>query len=435
MSRLRWPLRVFILAVLGTALAALTASAAFRGELRPIDTVLFAVLMTMAAVAQLWPVHLSVKMKITVDDTATFAAALLLGPFYSMILAGGTTLIALHFRGVRQRWYNRGFNAATAVLSTGAAATVFLLVAGPDAQVVREPWAIGLAAIAKYLLNSMLVDVVVALQMRRNPLAGWWTLHRRLLPYEAALLVLGALAAIAAQAQPWTLVLFGVPMAIVLFTVRDSARVREQTKSAILELADLIDLRDPYTHGHSQRVAGLAERLAKRLRLEYSQVELIRDAARVHDIGKIGTNDLVLLKPGPLTDEEQREMRRHTEIGHKLLRRLPEFWEGAELVLSHHERHDGAGYPRGLKGDELPIEVSVISVADTYDAMTTDRPYRKGLAWDAVRAELVRQRGKQWRERAVDCFIEMIDEERRSARVDRPEPSPGPAQPAAHALT
>ena len=399
------------------------------------DTVLFAVLMAMAAIAQLWPVHLSVKMKITVDDTATFAAALLLGPFYAMIIAGATTLIALHFRGVRQRWYNRGFNAATAVLSTGAAATAFVLIAGANAQVVREPWAIGIAAIAKYLVNSTLVDLVVALQMRRNPLAGWWTLHRRLVPYEAALLVLGALAAIAAQAQPWTLILFGVPMAIVLFTVRDSARVREQTKAAILELADLIDLRDPYTHGHSQRVAALAERLAKRLRLEYAQVELIRDAARVHDIGKIGTNDLVLLKPGPLTTEEQREMRRHAEIGHRLLSRLPEFWEGAELVLSHHERHDGAGYPRGLKGDELPIEVSVISVADTYDAMTTDRPYRKGLAWDAVRAELVRQRGKQWRERAVDLFIEMIDEDRRNARVGETQASAGPAQPAAHAVT
>jgi putative nucleotidyltransferase with HDIG domain len=433
-SRLRWPLRVYILAVLGTALAALPASAAFRGNLRPSDTVIFAVLMAMAAVAQLWPVHLSVKMKITVDDTATFASALLLGPFYAMIIAGSTTLIALHFRGVRQSWYNRGFNAATAVLSTGAAATAFLLVAGPGGQVVREPWAIGIAATAKYLVNSTLVDLVVALQMRRNPLAGWWALHRRLLPYEAALLVLGALAAMAAQAQSWTLLLFGVPMAIVLLTVRDSARVREQTKSAILELADLIDLRDPYTHGHSQRVAALAERLARRLRLQYAQVELIRDAARVHDIGKIGTNDLILLKPGPLTEDEQREMRRHAEIGHRLLRRLPEFWEGAELVLSHHERHDGAGYPRGLKGDELAIEVSVISVADTYDAMTTDRPYRKGLAWDAVRAELVRQRGKQWRESAVDCFIEMIDEERRNARVGRPQPSPGPAQPAAHAL-
>ena len=435
MSRLRWPLRVYILAVLGTALAALPASAAFRGNLRPTDTVLLALLMVMAAVAQLWPVHLSVKMKITVDDTATFAAALLLGPFYAMVAAGATTLIALHFRGVRQSWYNRGFNAATSALSTGAAATAFLLVAGSGAQVAREPWAIGIAAIAKYLVHSALVDLVVALQVRRNPIGGWWTLHRRLMPYEVALLVLGALAAIAAQAQPWTLVLFGVPMAIVLLTVRDSANVREQTKSAILELADLIDLRDPYTHGHSQRVAGLAERLARRMRLEYAQVELIRDAARVHDIGKIGTNDMVLLKPGPLTEEEQREMRRHTEIGHRLLRRLPEFWEGAELVLSHHERHDGAGYPRGLRGDELPVEVSVISVADTYDAMTTDRPYRKGLAWEAVRAELIRQRGKQWREGAVDSFIEMIDEERRSARVSRPRASPGPAQPATRALT
>ena len=435
MSRLRWPLRVYILAVLGTALAALPASAAFRGNLRPTDTVLLALLMVMAAVAQLWPVHLSVKMKITVDDTATFAAALLLGPFYAMVAAGATTLIALHFRGVRQSWYNRGFNAATSALSTGAAATAFLLIAGSGAQVVREPWAIGIAAIAKYLVHSALVDLVVALQVRRNPIGGWWTLHRRLMPYEVALLVLGALAAIAAQAQPWTLVLFGVPMAIVLLTVRDSANVREQTKSAILELADLIDLRDPYTHGHSQRVAALAERLARRMRLEYAQVELIRDAARVHDIGKIGTNDMVLLKPGPLTEEEQKEMRRHTEIGHRLLRRLPEFWEGAELVLSHHERHDGAGYPRGLRGDELPVEVSVISVADTYDAMTTDRPYRKGLAWEAVRAELIRQRGKQWREGAVDSFIEMIDEERRSARVGRPQASPGPAQPATRALT
>jgi putative nucleotidyltransferase with HDIG domain len=352
-----------------------------------------------------------------------------------MVVAGATTLIALHFRGVRQRWYNRGFNAATSLLSTGAAGAAFVLVAGPGAQVSDAPWAIGIAAITKYLVGTALVDGVVALQLRRNPLTGWWTLHQRLLPYEGALLILGALAAIAAQAQPWTLILFAVPMAIVLLTLRDSAQVREQTKTAILELADLIDLRDPYTHGHSQRVAALAERLARRLRLEYAQVELIKDAARVHDIGKIGTNDLVLLKPGPLTDEEQREMRKHAEIGHRLLRRLPEFWEGAELVLSHHERHDGAGYPRGLKGDELPIEVSVISVADTYDAMTTDRPYRKGLAWDAVRAELVRQRGKQWRERAVDCFIEMIDEERRNARVERSAPSPGPVHPAAQALT
>jgi putative nucleotidyltransferase with HDIG domain len=434
-SRLRWPLRLYILAVLGAALAALPAGAAFRSDLTPSDTLLLALVTAMAAVGQLWPVHLSVKVKMTVDETATFAAGLLLGPFYAMVATAASTLIALHFRGVRQRWYNRGFNTAASVLATGAAATVYVVLAGAGSIVVREPWAILLAAVTNYVVHTVLVDVVVALQLRRNPLVGWWRLHRRVLPYEAALLLVGALGAIAAQSQPWTLLLFGVPMAVVLLTLRDSARVREQTKTAILELADLIDLRDPYTHGHSQRVAHLAERLAKRLQLEYTQVELIRDAARVHDIGKIGTNDLVLLKPGPLTEEEQKEMRRHTEIGHRLLRRLPEFWEGAELVLSHHERHDGMGYPRGLKGDELPFEVSVISVADSYDAMTTDRPYRKGLAWDAVRAELLRQRGKQWRERAVDALIDMIDDERRALPVDRPVAPHGAGLPSSRAAS
>jgi putative nucleotidyltransferase with HDIG domain len=204
--------------------------------------------------------------------------------------------------------------------------------------------------------------------------------------------------------------------------------VREQTRAAILELADLIDLRDPYTHGHSQRVAALAERLARRLKLQNAQVELIRDAARVHDVGKIGTNDLVLLKPGPLDADEQAEMRRHVEIGHRLLRHLPEFWEGAELVLAHHERHDGKGYPRGLQGDELPVEVSIISVADTYDAMTSDRPYRKGTGWEQVRAELLRCRGAQWREIAVDAFIAMIEDERREAAGRQRVAAPGAAR-------
>src|SRR5207253_564175 len=138
----RWPIRLYILAVLGAALAALPAGAAFRGDLTTSDTLLLALVTAMAAVGQLWPVHLSVKVKMTVDETATFAAGLLLGPFYAMVVTAASTLIALHFRGVRQRWYNRGFNTAAAVLATGAAATVYVLLAGPGSIVVREPWAI-----------------------------------------------------------------------------------------------------------------------------------------------------------------------------------------------------------------------------------------------------------------------------------------------------
>lgn len=265
------------------------------------------------------------------------------------------------------------------------------------------------------------------LQLRREPLRNWWGVQRRDLPHYSSLYLMGALAAAGAHGQPWVFLVLAIPMGIVLLSMRESARLRDQTRAAILELADVIDLRDPYTHGHSQRVALLAERLARRLRLEPVQAELVRDAARVHDIGKIGTNDLVLLKPGPLDDGEREEMRRHAEIGHRLLRRVPDFWEGAELVLSHHERVDGRGYPRGLVGSEVSLESSIISVADTYDAMTTDRPYRRALPWDVVRGELLRERGKQWHERAVDAFVAMIEDERAAA----PQTSLAPASPAA----
>ncbi|MEO8633163.1 MAG: HD domain-containing phosphohydrolase [Chloroflexota bacterium] len=412
MSRLRWQLRTYIVGVILAGAAALGVATVGPRPSGTDDLLVIAILLGLATIAQVWPVHLSLKVKLTVDDTPLFAAALLLGPFVAMLVAVVSALLGLHFRNARMPWYNRAFTAAVSALATGAAAVVYLVLADGARPMLSQPLPIIAAGAARYLMQTSLVDVAVALQMKRRPFASWWTLHRRDLAQMAGLHLLGAIAAVSADGQPLALVLFAVPMVAMLLTLRDSARVREQTRAAILELADLIDLRDPYTHGHSQRVAALAERLARRLKLQYSQVELIRDAARVHDIGKIGTNDLVLLKAGPLDASEQAEMRRHVEIGHRLLRRLPEFWEGAELVLAHHERHDGKGYPRGLRGDELPLEVSVISVADTYDAMVSDRPYRRGMAWEQVRAELLRCRGTQWREVAVDAFIAMIEDER-----------------------
>jgi putative nucleotidyltransferase with HDIG domain len=432
MSRLRWQLRTYIVGVIaaGTTAMVLAAFAAPRNDTA--DLVVVGILLALATVAQIWPVHLSLKVKLTVDDTPLFAAALLLGPFLSILVAAVSVILGLHLRNARMPWYNRAFTAAVSALGTGAAAVTYLAFADGSVPMLSQPLPILAAGAARYLVQTVLVDIAVALQMKRRPFVAWWTLHRRDLAQMSGLYLLGALAAVSADGQPLALVLFAVPMVAMLITLRDSARVREQTRAAILELADLIDLRDPYTHGHSQRVAALAERLARRLRLQHTQVELIRDAARVHDIGKIGTNDTVLLKAGPLDASEQTEMRRHVEIGHRLLRHLPEFWEGAELVLAHHERHDGKGYPRGLQGDELPLEVSVISVADTYDAMTSDRPYRRGMAWEQVKAELLRCRGTQWREVAVDAFVAMIEDERREATTRQPVAMPTAARLSEH---
>jgi putative nucleotidyltransferase with HDIG domain len=265
------------------------------------------------------------------------------------------------------------------------------------------------AALVKYGVESALVDSAVGLQLRRNPLASWWPVHRRDIVPMAALYILGAVAAASVSGHPWLLSVFLVPVAVVLLTLRETSQMREQTRAAIHQLADLVDLRDPYTHGHSQRVAALAARLAETMHLPGTQVELIREAARVHDIGKIGTDDHVLQKPGPLDPSEELEMHKHAAYGAELLRTVPEFWEGASLVLAHHERVDGTGYPRGLRGSEVPIEVSVISVADAYDAMTTDRPYRAALPWEWARAELLRHAGTQWEPSVVNAFVALID--------------------------
>lgn len=412
MRDLRPVMRVYIAAVIAAAAFALVLAAAEPIVIGPREALVFVVLLAAAGAAQLRPVHISPKMKVTAEDAATFAAALTLGPLASMLVALLSSGLVLRFAKPAS-WYNRAFNAAVGVLGTGSAAWLYDAFA-PDRSPI-SPYGVLAAALTKFVVETGLVNVVVSLQLHRTPLVNWWTIHRRDAPHHAALYALGVLAAVSVDLHPWALALFLAPVALVVLALEETARLRRQTKDAILELADLVDLRDPYTHGHSERVAALAERLARRLRLTYAQAELVREAARVHDIGKIGTTDHVLLKPGPLSDEERAEMRRHTELGHRLLRRIPEFWAGAELVLSHHERADGNGYPRGLRGPDLPMEVRVIAVADAYDAMTSDRPYRGRMSWERARAELAAGRGTQWDAEVVDAFIAMIEEERAKA--------------------
>ena len=416
-----WPaLRVHVIAVVAAALTllALTAELPDLSELARVF-----LLAGVAAVAQLRPIHLAANIKVTTEDAATFAAALSLGPFLGALVAGISTLVALR-TAPGEPFGLRVFNAATSALGTGCCALVFQALSA-DGSV--GAWALGAVAAGatKYVLETALIDTAVGLQLRRNPLATWWRIHRRDMLPHAALYLLGVVGALIIAESPWAIVLFVAPIALVLLSLQQSARLRDRTQHGVLELADIVDARDPYTRDHSKRTADMAERLARRLGLDPAQVELVRLAARVHDIGKVGTNDHVLLKPGPLDSDEQTEMRRHAEIGARLLAQFPEFWEGAAIVLAHHERPDGTGYPRGLKGNELPFEAAVVAVADAHDAMTNDRPYRTALPWADARAELLRHRGTQWDARVIDAFVAMLDEA--DAILSRPaERAPDP---------
>ena len=413
MRALRWQMRAYVLTVIacGVGAAALAALTSVTG---PTDEIwLTALLVAATAFAQVRPLYLGPKLKLTVEDAATYAAALTLHPLGAVAVAGLGTLFGLRFAH-KSSWYNRGFNVAVVVLGTATAAVVYRALDRGLGEV--DAFAAVAAMVAKFLVENILVDVAVALQLQRSPLTAWWQTHRDAIPHHVALYIIGFLAAVSLR-QPWALVLFLAPVGIVYLALRDVGRMRQQTRDSIVALADMIDLRDAYTHGHSQRVAEYARRLARELRLSSGEVELIHSAARVHDIGKIGTADQFLLKAGPLDEGETQEMRRHAQLGYKLLKRIPEFAAGAELVLSHHERVDGTGYPRGLRGDELPIEARVIAVADAYDAMTTDRPYRKAMSWVSARAELRAGAGTQWDARIIETFIAMVEREGATERV------------------
>ena len=189
----------------------------------------------------------------------------------------------------------------------------------------------------------------------------------------------------------------------------ENANLYQQLKETFHEtaqaLAETIEKRDPYTGGHTQRVMRYSVSIGELMGLSGKELEDLKLAAILHDIGKIGVRDDVLLKQARLEDDEVRKMNQHTEYGAEILRHVSQLKDIIPGVRSHHEKYDGSGYPDKLKGDDIPLIARIIAVADTFDAMTTDRPYRKGLRPETAFEELHKQAWKQFDGKAVEYFV------------------------------
>jgi putative nucleotidyltransferase with HDIG domain len=175
-------------------------------------------------------------------------------------------------------------------------------------------------------------------------------------------------------------------------------------------LGGALDLKDAETEGHSKRVTAFTMAIAKAMRLPKDEINVIARGAFLHDIGKMAVPEKILLKPGPLTRDEIEVMREHCYHGYQLLKRIPFLTEAAEIVYSHQERYDGTGYPRGLKGDEIPLGARIFSVADTLDAITSDRPYRAAQSVAAAREEIQLWSGRQFDPKVVKVFLDMSED-------------------------
>jgi putative nucleotidyltransferase with HDIG domain len=179
----------------------------------------------------------------------------------------------------------------------------------------------------------------------------------------------------------------------------------------VVALSDALDAKDRYTAGHSRRVMEYSLCIARSMKLAESDLQLLKKSALLHDIGKIGIPDVILNKGSELTEEEYAAIKTHPEIGANILKPVEAFKDLVPAVYSHHERFDGKGYPRGIKGEDIPLNARIISVADSYDAMTSYRPYRSAFSRESALAEIGRNKGVQFDPSIADIFIGLFKEE------------------------
>ena len=187
--------------------------------------------------------------------------------------------------------------------------------------------------------------------------------------------------------------------------------LEEGALEAVESLNATVDAKDPYTAGHSQRVQRIAVALGEELGLGREQLDVLRFAGLFHDIGKIGVPDAILTKPDRLTELEFEIVKRHPEDGARIVGRLHRLRSAVPAILHHHERWDGNGYPYGLHGDGIPLEASIVGLADALDAMTTDRPYSCARTLEDATDEIIRNRGTQFAPAVVDAFVTLVDRE------------------------
>ena len=348
---------------------------------------------------------------LSVSGVAHVAVILVAPPPWGALAVGGAVLV--HQILERRPVERIAFNVANHVITVSVASLAVGAIGAPPVLLIDEPVPLGyiaaaLAALTYYGLNVTLTAGVISIASGRRFVYVLAINNRSTLLPDLGAGTLGVLLAASWYAMPAWVMLLGVPTAVIARTLQVIRRLERETVEAVETLADSIDERDPTTFHHSARVSLYATNLAEAMEVDDRLVDLISLAARVHDLGKMGVTDTVLMKTGQLDASEAEKMRRHPEIGARILGRYQLYRDGTELVRSHHERWDGRGYPDGLAGERIPLGARIIAVADAFDAMTSDRPYRVGLDPRLAIDELRAGAGAQWDPVVVAHFVRLL---------------------------
>ena len=416
------------------------AEAARSASFQSVDPLMFTILVLLAAVTQRMPVFLFRSSAISVSFAAVIASFVLygtgVGVFVSLFQAGVNA-----FTPQRKPVVKAAFNAGSLATSAFVGGEVFALFAPPRGDILATCLAVAAAALAYFLVNTSLTAGVIALSERQGFLSVWRANYAWMPVNFLATAAQGAALALASQALGvFGVLVFTLPLAVAWYSFRlymskssevrqrnaelqsvnevlrrTNDRLEESHLSVIGALIGALEAKENSRATSAARTMTLAVAVGERLSCSEDEIAALKLGALFHDIGTIGVPETVLRKPGALDEREWQEVRAHSSIGANLLSNVPMLGRVRPIVLSHHERYDGTGYPQGLREDQIPLAAQIIAVADAFSAMTDGRPYRAAMSQaDAVK-ELRANAGTQFNPVVVEAFIATLSHERRGA--------------------
>ena len=370
--------------------------------------------LAISAFAEFIPVDLPVSGAVSIGFPIDFVLILVYGPALAMLITALGALIGETIERERS-WYKEMFNASQFALSAGLAGIVYQKLGGIVGAVNLSNYIIPAIACALvyYLVNSNLFIMVTHLAEGKSIWSIWKTQLKGIIVTYIALAPIGfIMAMVYVTIGIWGIILFFFPLILARRSFELYTKMRRVYLETIRALAAAIDAKDPYTKGHSERVAKTSVALAQELNLSDRDIENIEYTALLHDIGKIGIADNILGKNSSLTNEEFDKIKEHTVMGAKIIEPVDFLKNSYKAIYHHHEKYNGKGYPDGLKSENIPLSARIIAVADAYDAMGSDRPYRKKLSKDKILKELRDQSGKQFDPEVVKAFISVLKRKR-----------------------
>ncbi len=340
------------------------------------------------------------------------ATMLIFGPEVAVWVAVFGIFTLKDIKSFKKYYYRTLFNGAQYAISIGGAGIVYLYFGGNIGVLIfpNDILPIIAACCVYFLVNVGAVIVVMSIT-QKVPIWGMWLVNFRwAVPNYLALAPLGIVIAVIYMQIGILGVLFLIlPLLLARHSFIQYMEMRKTYLSTIRALTKAIDAKDHYTHGHSERVAQYTVAIGKAMNLPDDYLEKLEYIALLHDVGKVGISENILNKPTRLLDEEMAVIREHSAIGADIIKEVRLITDLSEVIRYHHERMDGNGYPDGKKGEEIPLGARIVGVADSFDAMTTNRVYRNAMNTEEAVEELKRCSGTQFDPEVVEVFVELIE--------------------------